>query len=244
MSADITKFLDRPIAYHRSLVPIAGCVTGAIFLSQALYWSRRTGDDEGWFFKTQAEWEEETGLGRREQESARKALRAAGVLTERMSGLPARLYFRVNLDHLGDLLAKQGWRKTPYCDGGKRHTVMAENANLYKETETTTETTSENSYTPARKRADGIVQKPSDVDDRVWSDFLALRKAKRALLTETALAGIAREATKAGITLDEALRTCCERGWQGFKAEWASNGAQPAPANSGGQVPTISSGDW
>ena len=121
---------------------------------------------------------------------------------------------------------------------------MAENANLYKETETTTETTSENSYTPARNRADGIVQKPSGVDDRVWSDFLALRKAKRALLTETALVGIAREATKAGITLDEALRTCCERGWQGFKAEWASNGTQSAPANSGGQVPTISSGDW
>ncbi len=98
--------------------------------------------------------------------------------------------------------------------------------------------------TPARKRADGPVAKPAGVDDRVWSDFVALRKAKRALLTETALVGIAREATKAGITLDEALRTCCERGWQGFKAEWASNGTQAAPANGGGQVPTISSGDW
>lgn len=32
--------------------------------------------------------------------------------------------------------------------------------------------------------------------------------------------GIQREAEKAGITLEEALSTCCERGWQGFKAEW------------------------
>ena len=122
---------------------------------------------------------------------------------------------------------------TPEVDGILERPNSLERPNRTKE-----------EYTPARKRADGPVAKPADVNSRTWFDFLALRKAKRAPLTETALSGIAREAAKAGITLDEALRACCERGWQGFKAEWVSNGTQAAPANGGGQVPTISSGDW
>lgn len=58
------------------------------------------------------------------------------------------------------------------------------------------------------------------IDSQVASDFLAIRKAKRAPLTATALDGIKREAGKAGITLEDALRVCIERGWQGYKAEW------------------------
>ena len=47
-----------------------------------------------------------------------------------------------------------------------------------------------------------------------------MRKAKRAPLTPTALAGLQREATKARMTLQAALRMCCERGWQSFRAAW------------------------
>lgn len=72
---------------------------------------------------------------------------------------------------------------------------------------------------PKRKRSSNA-QKPESVSEQVWSDFTALRTKRRAPITETALKGIQREAEKAGITLEEALSTCCERGWQGFKAEW------------------------
>lgn len=34
-----------------------------------------------------------------------------------------------------------------------------------------------------------------------------------------------REAEKAGLTLEGALRICCERGWRGFKAEWITQHA-------------------
>ena len=71
---------------------------------------------------------------------------------------------------------------------------------------------------PKRKRI--TVAKPEGVSEQVWADFCALRNKRRAPITETALKGIQREAEKAGITLEEALSTCCERGWQGFKAEW------------------------
>lgn len=71
---------------------------------------------------------------------------------------------------------------------------------------------------PKRKRI--TVAKPEGVSEQVWTDFCALRNKRRAPITETALKGIQREADKAGITLNEALSICCERGWQGFKAEW------------------------
>ena len=72
---------------------------------------------------------------------------------------------------------------------------------------------------PKRKRVSNV-QKPESVSEQVWEDFSALRTKRRAPITETALRGIQREAEKAGISLEAALSTCCERGWQGFKAEW------------------------
>ena len=64
------------------------------------------------------------------------------------------------------------------------------------------------------------VSKPPGVPDRVWDDFQEIRKAKRSPLTATALDGIEREASKAGLSMAEALAVCCERGWQSFRAEW------------------------
>jgi uncharacterized protein YdaU (DUF1376 family) len=64
------------------------------------------------------------------------------------------------------------------------------------------------------------VAPPEGVTDAVWQDWLKLRKAKKAAVTQTALDGIQREADKARVSLQTALETCCERGWTGFKAEW------------------------
>ena len=54
----------------------------------------------------------------------------------------------------------------------------------------------------------------------LWNDYLKVRKAAKKPLTDTALKGLIREAEKAKITLSDALQTCCERSWVGFKAEW------------------------
>jgi uncharacterized protein YdaU (DUF1376 family) len=61
---------------------------------------------------------------------------------------------------------------------------------------------------------------PNGVLESVWEDFVQQRKTKKALITETALKGIDREARKAGISLNDALQEICARGWTGFKAEW------------------------
>ncbi len=85
--------------------------------------------------------------------------------------------------------------------------------------EQTIEQTKEQTKTYKRKPA---LVCPDDVPESVWADFLTIRKAKRAPMTATALQSIQREADKAGISIADALATCCERGWQSFKAEWAA----------------------
>lgn len=155
------KLLGRPIAYHRVFVQFAG-VTGAVMLSQAIYWSEKTNDRDGWFWKTIEEWEEETGLTRREQETARRRL--GGVMKCELRGIPARLFFRVDFEALEKILihnnmnkndddlsfddnslslsAKLGCTNPTNKDGGKRQAGMAESAVLIQRLpETTTEIT-------------------------------------------------------------------------------------------------------
>jgi uncharacterized protein YdaU (DUF1376 family) len=63
---------------------------------------------------------------------------------------------------------------------------------------------------------------PDGVSPATWSDFVQVRKAKKAAITESAIKGIEREARKAGWSLEKALVECCARGWAGFKAEWVN----------------------
>ena len=70
------------------------------------------------------------------------------------------------------------------------------------------------------KESEAKVSRPEGVSVQLWRDFLKLRNAKRAPLTESALKSILREVEKAGWTLPDALEECVARGWQAFKAEW------------------------
>ena len=86
---------------------------------------------------------------------------------------------------------------------------------------------------PARKRA-VAPSCPDDVEQQVWSDWLALRKAKKAPVTATVVRSAIAEAAKAGMTLESFLRVWCARGSQGLQADWlkpherGGNGAEPA----------------
>lgn len=58
------------------------------------------------------------------------------------------------------------------------------------------------------------------VDEQIAKDWLAVRKAKRAPLTETSLDELKIEAGKAGLSVAETISICAKRSWQGFKASW------------------------
>lgn len=70
------------------------------------------------------------------------------------------------------------------------------------------------------------MQAPDGVSLDVWESFVAQRKASRAVITETVIKSIQREANKAGWTLEQALAECAARGWRGFKAEWVTEKQQ------------------
>ncbi len=84
-----------------------------------------------------------------------------------------------------------------------------------------------NNHKPIKNKTTSQPDKPVDVSDSVWADFLQIRKAKRSPMTDTALQQIRAEADKAGITLQTALEHSCARGWQGFKAQWLREATSP-----------------
>lgn len=103
----VWKMFDRPVAFHRGFVTLTGSVTAALMLSQAVYWSQRSSHPAGWFYKTAEDWEQETGLTRREQETARKRLRHFVWWQEELhkaNGVPT-LYFRVDASGFSQMIA-------------------------------------------------------------------------------------------------------------------------------------------
>lgn len=148
--SDIIKhLLDRPIAFQRAFVSLGAGITGALLLSQAVYWSSRTADPDGWFYKSAHEWEDETGLTRREFELARKKLRELGVIQYELRGTPAVNFYVVDFDALHDRLSVCTKRanlivrnvQTSLHETAKQ--VCTKRAIFNKESETTTETTTE-----------------------------------------------------------------------------------------------------
>lgn len=80
--------------------------------------------------------------------------------------------------------------------------------------------------TRGRRAATPAIQ---GIPDPLLADYMAVRKAKRAgPLTDTAIAGLQREATNAGISLEQAVTACVEFGWQGFNATWYADRKKPA----------------
>lgn len=82
----------------------------------------------------------------------------------------------------------------------------------------------------ARKRARPQSLPPDGVDSQVWHDWIALRKAKRAPVTETVLRSARAEACKAEMSLDQFLSIWCARGSQSLQAEWLKPHERAGPA--------------
>jgi len=169
---ELSQLLGRPIAFHRTLVLLTGSLTAALMLSQAIYWQKRVTSADGWWWKTREQWNEETGLTRTEQETARRYLRQHAWWQEELRGLPARMYFRVDLDALADALRRitsQGrkglgegealapgrssaGRNAPSPEGGRKPADISE---------ITSEITTENTpYPPLSSREGGVENAP------------------------------------------------------------------------------------
>jgi len=84
----------------RIYVDLTNSHRAALFLSQCVYWSDKTKDPEGWFYKTFPEWREELGLPRGAVETAVKATREWVETKVMRVGKHPKTHYRVNLDAL------------------------------------------------------------------------------------------------------------------------------------------------
>lgn len=87
---------------------------------------------------------------------------------------------------------------------------------------------------PARPKKDpkdvAMVAATLGVPRQLLEDWLIVRKAKSVgAVTGTVIEQLMEQAQRAGISVEEAIRICCARGWAGFNANWLrERGHQPA----------------
>lgn len=145
----LQTLLERPIAFHPIFARVAGSVKAGLFLSQLFYWNGKEKNEDGWIYKTQPEWREETCLTREEQESARTRLRNRKFLLEKRTGNPARLHYKIGWDALIPAIEslQSSLRESRNLDSGK---AADKNGQIQQSSiaETTTETTTENTPAP------------------------------------------------------------------------------------------------
>ncbi|MFK5215190.1 DNA replication protein [Glaesserella parasuis] len=256
--------LGQPIAYYPQLAKPLGGVTAAILFGQLFFWQDKTSNPLG-VYKTQAELEQETGLSRREQETARKKLVELGILVETHKRLEHRIYFKLDLvkfDALMDDIREEA--KPPLPNVTNEHSPMAE-SDIREEakppfvnTENTSENTNNNTSLTGsinareKKSADLILLEKFGITEQLAKDFIVHRKSFKTPITETALKGFQREADKAKIPIQQAIAISIERGWRGFNAGWdwqndgvsAKNPQNPSARNTSKPFIPDDEGNW
>ncbi|MDP9350377.1 MAG: helix-turn-helix domain-containing protein [Chloroflexota bacterium] len=150
---DYIAGVGHPVAYYPALNPVTGGVTATILLCQLLYLTGKQSDPDGWIYKRQSELQNDTGLSRREQETAREQLRERGLIEEARRGAKGVLHYRVDVDALErqwheatmSESATSECTKAPFTNGGKRQSL--------NHTETTAKTTAKSPAGVAPARA-------------------------------------------------------------------------------------------
>jgi len=163
----------RPIAFNPILAKITGSIPAGLLLSQLLYWYRK-GKDKEWFYKTHVEITKETSLSRGEIDYAVKKLKQLKIIEVKVKGLPAKRYFKINLEHIDNKLSS--CRKS--CNKlQKIAQPVAENpATIH--TDNTTDNTHIFSFTNYDVSKKNRSRKEDDVSEENVSDLNDLREVK------------------------------------------------------------------
>lgn len=95
----VKELLQRPIAYHAVVAKATKSVKLAVLWGQLYYWKDKGSDPDGWIYKTQQQLFKETGLTRRNQQTARKLGNKLGVMEEARRGENGKMHYRIADEH-------------------------------------------------------------------------------------------------------------------------------------------------
>ena len=238
---------EQPIAFNKHYVFLGCGINGALMLSQLVYWTSRTKDSEGWIFKTHHEWTQETGLTRREQDTARATLKSLKFISEKKMGVPRRVYYRVERENLYQALIEysesidiNSMHNSAILNAQNSHTECtnapdcmhnsailnaqirpSNTENTYREyTENTTDIICDNSAPKTQKfKAKDFLLK-NGVSEQTATEYLDLRSRKKKPVTQRALQLVFKQAQEAKLSNERVFQIIVVRGWESFKAAW------------------------
>jgi hypothetical protein len=96
---------NRVVGYSPDLARIVGGATTGLLLSQLLFLSDKGANPEGWVYKSESEMGKETGLSKREQQTARRKLLSLGVIAIMRGGWKNTYHFKVIWEKLYQVIA-------------------------------------------------------------------------------------------------------------------------------------------
>ncbi|MEO4160293.1 DNA-binding protein [Acinetobacter pittii] len=238
---------EQPIAFNKHYVFLGCGINGALMLSQLVYWTSRTKDSEGWIFKTHHEWTQETGLTRREQDTARATLKSLKFISEKKMGVPRRVYYRVERENLYQALIEysesidiNSMHNSAILNAQNSHTECtnapdcmhnsailnaqirpSNTENTYREyTENTTDIICADSAPKTQKfKAKEFLLK-NGVSEQTATEYLDLRNKKKKPVTQRALQLVFKQAQEAKLSNERVFQIIVVRGWESFKAAW------------------------
>lgn len=238
---------EQPIAFNKHYVFLGCGINGALMLSQLVYWTSRTKDSEGWIFKTHHEWTQETGLTRREQDTARATLKSLKFISEKKMGVPRRVYYRVERENLYQALIEysesidiNSMHNSAILNAQNSHTECtnapdcmhkcailnaqirpSNTENTYREyTENTTDIICADSAPKTQKfKAKDFLLK-NGVSEQTATEYLDLRNKKKKPVTQRALQLVFKQAQEAKLSNERVFQIIVVRGWESFKAAW------------------------
>jgi hypothetical protein len=113
---------NRIVGYSPELGRIVGGVTTGVYLCQLMFLSDKGNDPEGWIYKSEAEMGQETGLTKREQQTARKKLLKLGVIEIKRGGWRNMYHFRIDWENLLAVIADYQREQTGGTGGVNQQT--------------------------------------------------------------------------------------------------------------------------
>jgi hypothetical protein len=96
---------NRVVGYSPDLARMVGGATTGLFLSQLLFLSDKGHNPDGWVYKSEAEMGQETGLSKREQQTARRKLLSLGVIAIMRGGWKNTYHFKIIWEKLSQVIA-------------------------------------------------------------------------------------------------------------------------------------------
>jgi hypothetical protein len=111
---------NRVVGYSPDLARIVGGATVGLFLSQLLFLSDKGANSEGWVYKSEAEMGRETGLTKREQQTARRKLLSLGVIAIMRGGWKNTYHFKMLWEKLYQVIAGSQQTQTVSTSSSQR----------------------------------------------------------------------------------------------------------------------------